>query len=34
MSAKWEKTEGNQGILTVEVDAETVDKSLDKAFKK
>ncbi|MED4405448.1 trigger factor [Heyndrickxia coagulans] len=34
MSAKWEKTEGNQGILTVEVDAGTVDKSLDKAFKK
>ncbi|GER69207.1 trigger factor [Weizmannia acidilactici] len=34
MSAKWEKTERNQGILTVEVDAAAVDESLDKAFKK
>ncbi|WP_018660916.1 trigger factor [Heyndrickxia acidiproducens] len=34
MSAKWEKTEGNQGVLTVEVDAAAVDESLDKAFKK
>ncbi|WP_100331758.1 trigger factor [Bacillus xiapuensis] len=34
MSAKWEKLEGNQGVLTVEVDAETVDKGLDAAFKK
>ena len=34
MSAKWEKLEGNQGVLTVEVDAETVEKSLDSAFKK
>lgn len=34
MSAKWEKLEGNEGVLTVEVDAETVDKSLDSAFKK
>ncbi len=24
MSAKWEKLEGNQGVLTVEVDAEKV----------
>ena len=28
MSAKWEKLEGNQGKLTVEVDAETFDKAL------
>lgn len=34
MSAKWEKLEGNQGVLTVEVDAETVNEALDKAFKK
>ena len=34
MSAKFEKLEGNQGVLTVEVDAETVSKSLDSAFKK
>ena len=34
MSAKWEKLEGNQGVLTVEVDAETVRKSLDSAFQK
>ncbi|MGD6816754.1 trigger factor [Metabacillus sp. 84] len=34
MSAKWEKLEGNQGILTVEVDAETFDSALDEAFKK
>ncbi|GER66156.1 trigger factor [Weizmannia acidilactici] len=34
MSVKWEKTERNQGILTVEVDAAAVDESLDKAFKK
>ena len=34
MSAKWEKQEGNNGILTVEVDAETVNKALDEAFKK
>lgn len=34
MSAKWEKLEGNQGVLTVEVDAETVEISLDSAFKK
>ncbi|MCM3021919.1 trigger factor [Heyndrickxia ginsengihumi] len=34
MSAKWEKQEGNQGVLTVEVDAETVEKGLDAAFKK
>ncbi|WP_226036502.1 trigger factor [Aquibacillus saliphilus] len=34
MSAKWEKQEGNQGILTVEVDVEKFDKALDQAFKK
>ena len=34
MSVKWEKQEGNVGVLTVEVDAETVDAGLDKAFKK
>ncbi len=34
MSAKWEKQEGNTGLLTVEVAAEKVDEALDKAFKK
>lgn len=34
MAAKWEKLEGNQGILTVEVDAETFNNGLDQAFKK
>ncbi|HZG60725.1 MAG TPA: trigger factor [Anoxybacillus sp.] len=34
MSAKWEKLEGNQGVLTVEVDAEKVNEGLDAAFKK
>ncbi|MGG3450822.1 trigger factor [Domibacillus aminovorans] len=34
MSAKWEKLEGNQGVLTVEVDTETVKKGLDAAFQK
>lgn len=34
MSAKWEKQEGNKGVLTVEVDAETVNNGLDSAFKK
>lgn len=34
MSANWEKLEGNKGVLTVEVNAETVNKGLDKAFKK
>ncbi|MFD1705599.1 trigger factor [Siminovitchia sediminis] len=34
MSAKWEKLEGNKGVLTVEVDSETVNKGLDTAFKK
>lgn len=34
MSAKWEKLEGNKGVLTVEVDVETFNKGLDSAFKK
>ncbi|TFE00993.1 trigger factor [Jeotgalibacillus salarius] len=34
MSAKWEKQEGNEGVLTIEVDAETVNQGLDSAFKK
>ncbi|MFG6119003.1 trigger factor [Thalassobacillus sp. B23F22_16] len=34
MSAKWEKKEGNQGVLTVEVPAEEFDRALDQAFKK
>jgi len=34
MSAKWEKLEGNKGVLTVEVDVETVANGLDVAFKK
>ncbi|MBA2873692.1 trigger factor [Thermaerobacillus caldiproteolyticus] len=34
MSVKWEKLEGNEGVLTVEVDAEKVNQGLDAAFKK
>ncbi|WP_313801020.1 trigger factor [Cytobacillus sp.] len=34
MSAKFEKLEGNQGVLTIEVDAEKVNEGLDAAFKK
>ncbi|WP_079479498.1 trigger factor [Halobacillus salinus] len=34
MSAKWEKHEGNQGTLTVEVSASEFDKALDQAFQK
>ncbi|MCS1351476.1 trigger factor [Mechercharimyces sp. CAU 1602] len=34
MSAKWEKTETNKGILTVEVEAEKVNEALDQAFTK
>lgn len=34
MSANWEKLEGNQGKLTVEVPAEDFNKALDEAFKK
>ena len=34
MTATWEKKEGNEGLLTVTVPAEKVNKALDKAFKK
>ncbi|WP_044340488.1 trigger factor [Rossellomorea aquimaris] len=34
MSAKWEKQEGNQGVLTIEVEAAKVNEGLDAAFKK
>lgn len=34
MSVKWEKQEGNQGLLTIDVPAEEVNAALDKAFKK
>ncbi|OIJ18342.1 trigger factor [Anaerobacillus alkalidiazotrophicus] len=34
MTAKWEKLEGNQGVLTIEVEAAKVDEALDQAFKK
>jgi trigger factor len=34
MSAKWEKLEKNQGVLTVEIDAQEVAEALDQAFKK
>ncbi|WP_135553350.1 trigger factor [Paenibacillus cymbidii] len=34
MKASWEKIEKNQGVLTVEVEAEQVASALDKAFKK
>ncbi|WP_174729762.1 trigger factor [Mesobacillus harenae] len=34
MSANWEKLEGNQGVLTIEVSAEKVNEGLDAAFKK
>jgi trigger factor len=34
MKATWEKIEKNQGVLTVEVEAEQVAVALDKAFKK
>ena len=34
MSVKWEKLEGNDGVLTVEVSAEEFTKALDEAFKK
>ena len=33
-TVKWEKQEGNNGLLTVEVTAEEVAKGLDQAFKK
>ncbi|WP_163537927.1 trigger factor [Gracilibacillus sp. YIM 98692] len=34
MTAKWEKQEGNVGVLTVEVDADKFNNALDQAFKK
>ncbi|MED3647759.1 trigger factor [Halalkalibacterium halodurans] len=34
MTAKWEKLEGNEGVLTVDVESAKVDEALDKAFKK
>jgi len=34
MSVKWEKQEGNNGLLTVEVSADVVTNGLDQAFKK
>ncbi|MCM3086576.1 trigger factor [Bhargavaea ginsengi] len=34
MAVNWEKQEGNEGILTFEVSAETFSKGLDQAFKK
>lgn len=34
MSVKWEKQEGNKGLLTIEVPAEEVNAALDKAFAK
>lgn len=34
VNAKWEKQEGNQGTLTIEVDAASFKEALDQAFKK
>ncbi|QFF99593.1 trigger factor [Psychrobacillus glaciei] len=34
MSVKWEKQEGNNGLLTVEVSTDVVTKGIDQAFKK
>lgn len=34
MSVKFEKLENNEGVLTVEVDAQQFDNALDEAFKK
>ncbi|MEC2076815.1 trigger factor [Metabacillus fastidiosus] len=34
MSVKWEKLEGNEGVLTIEVPAEDFNTALDEAFKK
>lgn len=34
MTAKWEKQEGNEGLLTVEVSAEQFNEALEQAFKK
>lgn len=34
MSAKWEKLEGNEGVLTIEASPEEFNNALDQAFKK
>lgn len=34
MTATWEKKEGNQGLLTIEVEADKFKDALDQAFKK
>lgn len=34
MKASWEKTEKNRGVLSVEVDAQELEKALDQAFRK
>lgn len=34
VKATWEKQEGNQGVLTFEVDADSLNDALDQAFKK
>ncbi|GGP13602.1 trigger factor [Oceanobacillus neutriphilus] len=34
MTTKWEKQEGNKGVLTFEVTTEEFDQALDQAFKK
>src|SRR5690625_1689555 len=34
MTVKWEKNEGNDGILTFEVSVAEFDKALDRAFRK
>ncbi|WP_353894245.1 trigger factor [Proteinivorax hydrogeniformans] len=34
MKVNWEKKENNQGVLTVEVPAENVESSIEKAYKK
>ncbi len=34
MTTKWEKQEGNKGVLTFEVSSEEFDQALDQAFKK
>ncbi|MEI3605852.1 trigger factor [Pseudogracilibacillus sp. SE30717A] len=34
VTAKWEKKEGNEGVLTINVSADEFDQALDQAFKK
>lgn len=34
VTAKWEKKEGNEGVLTITVSAERFEEALDQAFKK